>query len=212
MSATMDAKKVRTMIWRMLFGAIFGGAASLLFFEYVAEPNIDLKDPSLLFGSAIGVVYLLIGLMVVIGALAPKTGAHFLNVENAEELREERQKIGTSGAACLLIGIFMLVLSLAGTAIDSQLALILAGACLAGTVVLTVAGMRHYDELTRHLALEASAWGFYATLVVTGGWAALAHLGFVAWISPIAFVGLLFVLQLLMAFVAVGLRGMMLPR
>jgi hypothetical protein len=212
MSATIDAKKLRVMLWRMLAGAVVGGAASLLFFKFVAEPNMDLKDPSVLLAAACGIVYLLIGLMVGLGAVAPKTGAHFLNVEDAEELREERQKIGTSSFACVLIGIFVLVLALAGGAIGSRTALVVATACLVGILAVTVAGAKRYDELTRQLAVEASAWGFYATLVVLGGWAALAHLGFVAWVSPLAFVALLIFLQLLTAFIAVGRRGMLMPR
>ena len=106
----------------------------------------------------------------------------------------------------------MLVLALAGGAIASQVALVVAAVCLVGIVAVTVAGAKRYDELTRQLATEASAWGFYATLVVLGGWAALAHLGLIAWVSPLAFVALLIFLQLLTAFVAVGRRGMLMPR
>ena len=212
MSATMDPKKTRVMIWRLLGGAVVGAVASLLFFKFIGEPNMDLNDPSVLLAAAAGVTYLLIGLMVGLGVAAPKTGAHFLNVEDAEELREERHKIGTSSFACILIGIFVLALALAGGAIGSQAALIVAVVCLVGIVALTVAGARRYDELTRQLALEGSAWGFFATLTLIGGWAALAHLGFVSWVEPLAFVGLLVFLQLLTAFVAVGRRGMLLPR
>lgn len=212
MSATMDARKMRIMIWRMLAGAVVGAVGSLLFFKFIGEPNMNLKDPSVLAAAACGIVYLLIGLMVAFGVAAPKTGAHFLNVEDADELREDRHKIGTSSVACILIGILVLVLAMAGGGIGSQVALVIAAACLVGIVAVTVAGAKRYDELTRQLGLEASAYGFYATLVLLGGWAALAHLGFVAWISPLAFVALLITLQLLTAFVAVGRRGMLMPR
>lgn len=212
MSATMDAKKMRVMIFRMLAGAVVGGVASFLFFRFVGEPNMDLRNPTVLAAAGCGIVYLLIGLMVALGVAAPKTGAHFLNVEDAEELREERHKIGTSSIACILIGILVLVLAASGGAIGSQTALVVAAACLAGIIAVTVAGAKRYDELTRQLGQEASAWGFYATLVVLGGWAALAHLGFVAWISPLGFVALSISLQLLTAFIAVGRRGMLMPR
>lgn len=200
------------MLWRMLGGAVVGAAASLFFFKFIGEPNMDLKNPSVVLAAACGIIYLLIGLMVAFGVAAPKTGAHFLNVEDAEELREERHKIGTSSFASILIGIFVLVLAMEGGAIGSQVALVVAALCLVGIVAVTVAGAKQYDELTWQLAQEASAWGFYATLVVLGGWAALAHLGFVAWVSPLAFVALLIFLQLLTAFVAVGRRGMLMPR
>ena len=212
MSATMDAKKMRVMIWRMLGGAVVGGVASLLFFKFVGEPNMDLKDPSVLAAAACGIVYLLIGLMVALGVAAPKTGAHFLNVEDAEELREERPKLRTSALATILIGVFVLVLAMAGGAISNEIALAIAALCLLAVVVVTVAGVKQYDELTWQLTREASAYGFYATLVLFGGWAALAHLGYVAWISPLAFVALIIILQLLTAFIAVGKRGMLMPR
>ncbi|QNP42948.1 hypothetical protein H9L15_13160 [Sphingomonas daechungensis] len=84
--------------------------------------------------------------------------------------------------------------------------------CLIAVVAVTAAGVKQYDELTWQLTREASAYGFYATLVLFGGWAALAHLGYVPWISPLAFVSLLIILQLLTAFIAVGRRGMLMPR
>ncbi len=212
MNATMDAKKMRVMLWRMLGGAVVGGVASLLFFRFIGEPNMDLKNPSVLVAAACGVVYLLIGLMVALGVAAPKTGAHFLNVEDAEELREERPKLRTSALATILIGIFVLALAMAGGAISNEIALAIAALCLLAVVAVTVAGAKQYDELTWQLTREASAYGFYATLVLFGGWAALAHLGYVAWVSPLAFVALLIALQLVTAFVAVGKRGMLMPR
>ncbi|GAA4743511.1 hypothetical protein GCM10023264_05900 [Sphingomonas daechungensis] len=212
MSATMDARKMRVMIWRMLAGAIVGAVASLLFFKFVGEPNMDLKNPSVLIAAACGIVYLLIGLMVALGVAAPKTGAHFLNVEDADELREERPKLRTSAIATILIGVFVLVLAMAGGGIDNQVALAIAALCLIAVVAVTAAGVKQYDELTWQLTREASAYGFYATLVLFGGWAALAHLGYVPWISPLAFVSLLIILQLLTAFIAVGRRGMLMPR
>jgi len=212
MNSTMDAKKMRVMLWRMFGGAVVGGVASLLFFKFVGEPNMDLKNPSVLVAAGCGVVYLLIGLMVAFGVAAPKTGAHFLNVEDAEELREERPKLRTSALATILIGIFLLALAMAGNAISNEIALAIAALCLLAVVAVTVAGAKQYDELTWQLTREASAYGFYATLVFFGGWAALAHLGFVAWVSPLAFVALLIALQLVTAFVAVGKRGMLMPR
>lgn len=209
MSVTAEKDKMRVMLWRMLGGAVFGAAGTGLFLAFVGEPHMDLKDPGVMIAIVSGLTYVLIGLIVAVGLASPKAGARFLNVEDAEEIREEGPKLWLSVLCCLLIGALLLSLAMAGGIIDTQLALIVAGACLAGVLIVGVMSAKKYDELTRQISLEASAWSFYVILLGGGSWAALAHLGYGAWISPIAFVASLPLLLLVVCFVVIARRGML---
>ena len=178
MSVTAEKDKMRVMLWRMLGGAVFGAAGTGLFLAFVGEPHMDLKDPGVMIAIVSGLTYVLIGLIVALGLASPKAGAKFLNVEDAEEIREEGPKLWLSALCCLLIGGFLLALAMAGGLIRVELALVIAGACLAGVLIVGTISAKKYDELTRQISLEASAWSFYVILLVGGAWAALAHLGY----------------------------------
>ncbi|MCH8615708.1 hypothetical protein LZ016_06290 [Sphingomonas sp. SM33] len=209
MSVTAEKDKMRVMLWRMLAGAVVGAAGTGLFLAFVGEPHMDLKDPGVMIAIVSGLTYVLIGLIVALGLASPKAGAKFLNVEDAEEIREEGPKLWLSALCCLLIGGFLLALAMAGGLIGTQLALIVAGACLAGVLFVGTISARKYDELTRQISLEASAWSFYVILLGGGLWAALAHLGYGPWISPIAFVAALPLLLLVVCFVVIARKGML---
>jgi len=209
MNTTVEGDKLRTMLWRMLGGAVVGAAGTGLFIAFVGEPHMDLDDPGTLLAIVSGLSYVLIGLIVGVGLASPKAGAKFLNVEDAEEIREEGPKLWMSAICCILIGGFLLTLAMAGGLIGNQGALIIAAACLVGMLVIGAMSAKRYDELTHQLSLEASAWSFYAMLIFAGGWAALAHLGYVAWIDPLAFASALPLLLLVSIFVIAGKRGLL---
>jgi len=209
MNTTAESDKLRTMLWRMLGGAVVGAAGTGVFLVFVGEPNMDLKDPGIMLAIVSGLSYVLIGLIVGVGLASPKAGAKFLNVEDAEEIREETPKLWMSAICCVLIGTFLLALAMAGGLLGNEAALAIAGACLIGMLVIGAMSAKRCDELTRQLSLEASAWSFYAMLLFAGGWAALAHLGYVAWISPLAFASALPLLLLVAIFVIAGKRGML---
>ena len=96
MSVTAEKDKMRVMLWRMLGGAVFGAAGTGLFLAFVGEPHMDLKDPGVMIAIVSGLTYVLIGLIVALGLASPKAGAKFLNVEDAEEIREEGPKLWLS--------------------------------------------------------------------------------------------------------------------
>ena len=50
-----------------------------------------------------------------------------------------------------------------------------------------------------------------ATLVIFGGWAALAHIGLVTWLGPLGLVSGIALLQLIALFWIGGKRGLMVP-
>jgi hypothetical protein len=152
--------------------------------------------------------------MVGLGTLAPRTGARFLNVENADELRDEGPTLGLGAIACVITGVFFLTLATIppggeGGLLSREIAALVASVCLLVLVIMTPWVNRRTDELTRQVSKEASAFCMSAALILFGGWAALAHLGLATWITPLAFVAGLALLQLFAIFWIAAKRGML---
>lgn len=216
MTSAIDRTKTRTMIVRMLSGAVVGAAVTGLFLTFVTDLP-DFSDTSRLVAVMAGLCYGLMGLAVGIGTLAPRLGATFLNVEDANEISEERHMLGSAAIACLLAGVLFIALALA-PARDFEG--VLARDVAAGTVAASFIGLvgaslwmrRYIDELNRTLGNEASALGMNLAFLLFGGWAALAHLGYVQWIEPLGFVSGLALVLLAAIFWVVGKRGMLMPR
>lgn len=215
MSGVTEQNKLRVLIWRMLGGAVVGATGTGLFIAFVSEPHMDLDNPANLVATVAGVSYVLVGLMVAIGLASPKTGARFLNVEDAEELQEESPKLIPAAAVMVLTGIFLLILALAGTQaaiISREAALIAMLGCLGGIVVAGWISARRIDEFTRQMGLETASATFQAGMLVLCVWGALAQLGYVAWLGPLGLLSFVALLQLLASFVIVARKGMLMPR
>jgi len=212
MNATVDKKKIHTMLWRMIAGAVFGAAMTAVFL-LIFQPRMDPGDPSHMIAIIAGISYLLIGLSVGIGLVAPNAGSRFLNVEDADELREERPKLRSGAIACALIGIFLLVLALGpdGGLLSRAVTFWFAAACLAGVIIASFMS-RKTDELTRQITLEASAGTLHIALVVLAGWAALAELGYAPLLSPLGLVAGFAMLELIAIFAVSATKGLMTPR
>ena len=161
--------------------------------------------------AAVGLVYLLTGMAVAAGLVSPNRGAQFLNVSDAEELREQRKLLGLSAFSMVLSALALFVLASAGV-MQPSLALGLAIALLAPTIVLGIAQRRLMDELLRQVSSEAGSAAFYLTMVFGGGWSVLAHLGFVPAAAPLDWITMFFAVALIAAFAAAGSRGLLNPR
>jgi len=207
-----EKKKVQTVAIRMLVGAIFGAVAIGLFIRFVGKPFMDMKDPATAIAVMAGVSYMLIGLMVGIGTAAPRIGARFLNVEAEEELREEMPKLMPASAVFVLTGLFLLLLAIPGSGtltINRELALAAAALCLAGIAAAGWLAHGRNDELTKKMGQEVASITLQATMLLLGGWAALAQFGYIAWLSPLALLSALVLLQLFVSFIVIARKGMM---
>ncbi len=199
-----------------LSGAAVGGASMGAVLFALDRGGHDFADPSQMIALVTGMIYALLGLMVGFGAFAPRTGARYLNVEDADDLRDQRLVLGLSSAACVLIGLLFLVLAAISAAdrtgpFSPEVAAVVVGICLIGLTALTRLTTRRVDELSRQVSLEASALALQGGFLVFGGWACLAHLGFTNWIEPLAFVSGMALLQLLAIFWVAARRGLMVP-
>lgn len=216
MTVAVEKNGVRTQLLRAAAGAVVGAAGALLFMEFVAEGRMALDDPAVVLAIVAGLIYCLIGTSMAIGTIAPKTGARFLNVEDADEIREEQPKLQVASIANILIGIMLLVLAAVGedsaSLIGAGPAVVIAGFCFVGAALLSIISHRQVDELMRQMSLEASTLALTISLFLFGGWAALAHLGFVEWLAPLAYLAIVAMLELFAIFWVVGRRGMLRAR
>ena len=213
MVASVEKNKMRTMVLRMVAGAAVGAAFSAGFLALFGDRLKAVDDAGTILALIAGLTYLLIGLMVWVGMAAPRVGAQFLNVEDADELREETPKLKSGIVVLILTGIFLLVLAIAGAGMVSPaVALGISAACLAGIVAAVWLGAKRYDEMTKRMGEEVASATLQAGLLFLGAWAALAQLGYVAWVGPLALVSAMALLQLFVSFVVVARKGMLMPR
>ena len=216
MTPVMQKKTTQKLIFQTLTGAAFGAAGTFLFLQY-GGTVADFEDPSRLAAAAAGIIYVLMGLFVGVGALVPGAGAKFLNVEDADEILAERKSIGPGAIGALLIGLMLMALALTPGgdkpgALSPYTALAIAAACLAGLLVVGWWIRGKVDEFNRQMGVESSAMAMNASLLLFGGWAALAHVGYVQWIPPLGLLAGLALLELGAIFWVVGKRGMLVPR
>lgn len=197
-----------------LFGGVVGFAASAAMLRFVGSEAVGGLDKSATMAALVAVLYLVIGLMVALGTASPTLGARILNVEDADELREQHKVLTLSGVSMVLWGIALLALALAVPEgpLPQALALAIAAGGLAIGTVLSVMAYRLSDELMLAVNLEGGALSYGLVFVLVGGWAMLAHLGYVAGPAPLDLLSLFYVLVLVASFIAVGRRGMLTVR
>jgi len=159
----------------------------------------------------IGAMYFLFALFVGGGTLMPKAGAKLLNVEDADELREQRSMLLLSSYAMGLWGVALIVLALSG---PSQL--IPSAPALAAAAIFYAFGLffvaRSYglsDELMMAVNREAAVWSYGLVFALLGGWSALAHAGYLSAPQPLDVLSAFYGMVLVATFIAAGRRGML---
>ncbi|ANY19989.1 hypothetical protein A6F68_01473 [Tsuneonella dongtanensis] len=175
-----------------------------------ALSHIAGSEPALL----VAAMYILMGVFVGLGTLSPRIGAAVLNVEDADEVREQAPVLLPSAIGCVLIGLSLVALALGGPAgpLSPTMAVGIGAVSLAIATVVTVKTNRRADELMRALFRETGAASFYLIFITLGGWAAAAQIGLVPAPSAIAVLTLLWAMPLVASFWVIGRRGMLKPR
>jgi hypothetical protein len=205
---------VRKLLIPGLVGGFAGFGASAGMMTFLESEAIGGLGESATIACLVGVLYALIGFGMMVGVASPQLGARFLNVEDADELREQKRMLGLSGVAMLLWGVGLIALALAAPAgpVPAMMALTIAGGGLLIGTLLSVAVYRACDELMRAINLEAGALSYGLVMFVLGFWAILAHVGYVAAPAPLDLLTLFYALVLVASFIVVGRRGMLMPR
>ena len=129
----------------------------------------------------------------------------------AEDLRERGRLYSCSYVWMAACGLLLIVLGLGGPGGVLSPAAALAGALvlIAVLTVLGIAAWRLSDELARTLSHETGNMAFYLILVLGGGWAMLAHLGFVAAPAPLDWLTMLTMLLFVATFIVLGRRKLL---
>ena len=209
-----DSAKIRKIGVQFVLGALIGGGSAALLL-FAGRGMLDDMGASRIVLAGVGFIYILIGAMVGFGAMMPSAGAKLLNVEDAEELRDQRGMLSLSLVVMLAIGGSLMVIALAqapgrpGGVIDPVWAFGLLVAAIAGTSLLGWLADARYDELDKQLSIEGTAYGFGFSLLVLVPWGAAAHLGLGVRLLPIDMISTLAAMFLFGIFWAVGRRGMM---
>jgi cytochrome bd-type quinol oxidase subunit 2 len=205
-------KLIRQLVTGAIAGAAFTGG-----FLVLSDDYLDLKDLGTMAAVVAGLTYLMIGLMVGLGVASPGVGARYLNVEDDQELREQRSLLSKSVASMVLIGVLLLALAAAPSdRAPGLLSAPVAAALSIGSVLALIAVMlmsrNQGDELIKQLGIEASSLAFHILATALAVWSVLAHLDYVGWISPLGMLASVAYVYLLSIFAATGKRGLMTPR
>lgn len=205
---------VRKLLIPAAGGGLVGFVAAAGTLRLIDSSLVDGLDKSATIAALVGMLYLLIGLMIMVGIASPQMGAKFLNVEDADELREQKQVLSVSGWAMMLWGAALMVLALAapGGPVPQAAALAVGLAGLVIGTLLSVKAYRASDELMLMVNLEGGALSYGLSFLIIGGWAMAAHLGYCSAPQPLDLLSLFYALALLASFIAVGRRGMLTTR
>lgn len=195
-----------------VIGAVFGFAGAYTVLSFADRGALGELGESQVVALLVALVYLLMGVAVGFGALSPRLGAQFLNVEDADELREERALLGPSAIGTILLSLALAALALAGNGgpvspAAAGVAIVLA---LASSVWLSLHSTRKADELMRAVMRDSGAASFYLAFLALGGWAALAHLELAPQPTALDIVTVFYAVTLIGCFWVIGRRGMML--
>jgi hypothetical protein len=204
-------QKGRKLIFQLAFGGLIGGLAG-----YFGLGVLDTEKMAAdqLIVSGIGLIYLMMGLIVGFGLIAPNLGSSILNVEDADEIRDQR-RILTGSAICMVaLGAAFMALPLAGP--DSPISPLAGfGGLVAALLILTVISIRdwkYYDEMMLQLSRDAgniAFCGIGGTLLI---WSSAAWLGLIAAPTPLGLIAIVIGGFLLSIFVASARRGLLMPR
>lgn len=160
----------------------------------------------------VGLLYMLISLAVSFGVFMPNAGARILNVEDADELREQKKQLTLSSLGTVALGAALLVLALSGKSlpIDPLIGAFAAFGLVVVAVITTLAMARYTDELQRSLSRDAIVSAFYLLFAIGGCWSVLAHTGIFPQANPLDWLTLFATMPLVGVFWQVGKRGLLL--
>jgi len=213
MTTDVNAKRelVKKFFMQFIIGAIFGALAvyGLVSFSFLTKMAIDEFVLA-----AVGMIYLIIGIFVLLGCLSPKFGAKLLNVADEEELHDQRRVLLGSSLAFLGIGSGQLILTLSGTSNIFQpwIGVAAISASMVLCVLIWFRDRHLYDELMWKITMDASYICFAGLWVILFLWCAMALVGI--WISPTpaTILALFSGGYLLATFIAAGRRGLLAPK
>ena len=204
----------RKTIVSLLVGGVAGGLASFAALTLIGSGKLGELGTSREIAIMVAVVYLVMAAAVAFGALSPALGARFLNVEDADELREQKSRLIGSAVASAAFGLALVAAALAAPLgpLAEPVALAAFLGLFALACYLGARQQRTSDEFMRQLSRDASAAAFYLLALIGGGWALIAHLGYAVAPAPLDWLSMFAGLLLIATLAACMQRGLMTPR
>ena len=207
-------KRLKKTVFATGLGGVAGFVVAFAFMQVVDAGSLGELGTSREIAALVSLVYLLTAGAVGFGVMAPNKGAAFLNVEDAEELEEQKSMLGLASVAFGACGLalFLLALSAPVGPVPVEVAGIGFALCMALATWLSFKSYRQQDELMKSIGQEAAATGYYLVLLFGGGWAVLTHLGLAPAASALDWLSLFWAMMLLASFIVTARKGMMTMR
>lgn len=217
MDMAIDEKprsKTRKMILALGLGGVAGFLAALGFMQLVKSGGLGDFTVSQEIAGLVGIIYLLTALSVSVGLVSPSLGARFLNVEDAEELREQHRMLTWSAIGMVALGVALILAAIGspGGPIAPTSTLVAIVALVALAWFAGSRQRRHVDELMASISTEATSTAFYLAFLLGGGWSLLAHFDIVSGPSPLDWLTMFAALLMLSCFIVAGRRGLLVQR
>lgn len=203
--------KLKKVMFALTLGGVTGFLGAMAMMRLIDAGSLGDFGPSREIAALVGMLYVFTALATGFGVLSPKAGATFLNVEDAEELREQRAMLGLSSIGLAAFGLVLMVAAFAGPVgpIPPVTVLFAIGVLMIGAAIASIASWRRQDELMHAVGREAGTMAFYLLLLVGGGWALLAHLELATGPAALDWLTMIWALLLVASFIVIGRRGML---
>lgn len=200
----------RKMVLPLIGGAVAGVVSAISVLTVMDSSWIDGARPSDMIAAVTGGLYCMMAIGVGVGAWSPALGSKYLNVDDIEEVREQRTMLINSSLAMATWGISLFLITLAEPVgpVPRFMALAISGVLLLAGIVFGWRAYRVSDELQVQVNTEATAISYYLIFAVVGGWAMLAHLAYLPMFAPLDLLTAFYWVALLASFIAAGRRGM----
>jgi hypothetical protein len=207
----MKMNKTRKLVFQLVSGGIVGGLAGYFGFGVLAAANMAADQ---IIVSGVGLIYALMGLIIGFGLLAPKLGSSILNVEDADEIRDQRRILTGSSVCMIALGAALMALPLSGPggAISPPVGFGGLLAALAILIGISIRDWKYYDEMLLELSKDAGNLAFCGINSVILVWASAAWVGLAVAPTPLALVALVSGGFLLAIFAASARKGLIRPR
>lgn len=206
--------KVRKLILSMGIGGVVGFLVAFGFLNLADSGIVGSLDNSREIAGLVGLLYVATGMFVGFGVFAPQAGARFLNVEDGDELIEQRKLLTYSSIGMIALGIALVVAALAAP-LGPISETVVIGVVVAFVAVTWFTGSRqrrHTDELMQTISRESTSTAFYMLFLLGGGWSLLAHLDMVTAARPLDWLTMFAAVMLIGSFWTCARRGLLTPR
>lgn len=203
--------KLKKTLFALVLGGAVGFFGAMGFMKAGDNGLLGSLGASEEIAALVGILYILTGVAIGIGLVSPKAGAAYLNVEDAEEIDEQRAMLTYSTLSMIALGVALAVAALAAPTgiVAPGIVVAVFAVAIVLAVVLSLRSRRYQDELMRAMGRESAALAFYLLALVGGIWALASHLDYSEPPAPLDWLTMIWAFMLIAAFAVVAKHGMM---